>query len=231
LLDLFEELRQTLPPIWLGSRTDELTGHAICWGTIQNRRSRREVPEECFVRSGNRVLIIRDKFLPWWISTLSEARRPPVLQPRPRHRTDGRCTPVRDRLFDVSLSPLAVSPDPDPGASAAEPDAAAADYYRERNREIRRVLQAHFGKQNVKVTAGWEQGRVTARIDSDLNIGELIDIVRKLLSDAGIAVRMAGGPINADADLRDTAPGSYLWVHSRFENETPTHRGSGRLGR
>src|SRR5215471_2659142 len=100
LLDLFEELRQTLPPIWLGSRTDELTGHAICWGTIQNRRSRREVPEECFVRSGNRVLIIRDKFLPWWVSTLSEARRPPVLPPRPRRRTGGRCAPVHDRATE-----------------------------------------------------------------------------------------------------------------------------------
>jgi len=61
----------------------------------------------------------------------------------------------------------------------------AAEYYRERNRKIRRVLQAHFGKQNVSVTPGWELGRVTARIDSDLDTGELIDLVRKLIVHAG----------------------------------------------
>ena len=86
--DLLEELRQTLPPIWLGSRTDALTGHAICWATIQNRRALREAPEECFVRAGNRVLILRDKFLPWWISTLSDARRPPAVPPRRGRRRD-----------------------------------------------------------------------------------------------------------------------------------------------
>src|SRR5215472_5069942 len=57
-------------------------------------------------------------------------------------------------------------------------DLSPADYYRERNRKIRRVLEAHFGKPNVSVTAGWEQGLVTARIDNDLGIGELIDLVR-----------------------------------------------------
>jgi hypothetical protein len=85
--DLLEELRQTLPPIWLGTRTDELTGHAICWGTVQNLRARREAPEDAFARTGNRVLVIRDRFLPWWIATLTDARRPPVLPPRRgRHR-------------------------------------------------------------------------------------------------------------------------------------------------
>jgi hypothetical protein len=107
-------------------------------------------------------------------------------------------------------------------------DVTPVEYYRERTRKIRHVLAAHFGKQNVSVTAGWVQGRVTARIDSDLGTGELIDLVRKLLIDAGITVRMAGRPIDADADPRDAARGSYLWVHSRFENETPTSRRSRR---
>lgn len=79
--DLLEELRQTLPPIWLGTRTDELTGHAICWGTVQNLRARREAPDDAFARAGNRVIVIRDRFLPWWISTLTDARRPPVVLP------------------------------------------------------------------------------------------------------------------------------------------------------
>jgi hypothetical protein len=90
LPDLLEELQKTLPPIWLGTRTDELTGPAICWGTVQNLRARREAPDDAFARAGNRVLVIRDRFLPWWISTLSEARRPPVVvPPRRRRRGDG----------------------------------------------------------------------------------------------------------------------------------------------
>ena len=82
LEELLEELRQDLPPIWLGTRTDELTGGAICWGTIQNRRANREAPEDAFVRAGNRIIVIRDKFLPWWIYGLLPARRPPVVPPR-----------------------------------------------------------------------------------------------------------------------------------------------------
>jgi hypothetical protein len=83
--DIIDELRAALPPVWLGSRTDELTGGAINWGTTQNRRSRGEIPDECFARSGARVLVLRDPFLAWWATTLSPARRPPVLPPRRRH--------------------------------------------------------------------------------------------------------------------------------------------------
>ena len=86
LTDLLEELRQTLPPIWLGARTDELTGGAICWGTIQNLRSQRQAPEDAFVRSGNKIVVIRDKFLPWWVFTLSDARQPPAVRPPRRRR-------------------------------------------------------------------------------------------------------------------------------------------------
>jgi len=50
--------------MWLGTRTDELTGGAICWGTVQNRRANREAPEDAFARAGNRIIVIRDKFLP-----------------------------------------------------------------------------------------------------------------------------------------------------------------------
>ena len=52
------------------------------WGTVQNRRANREAPEDAFARAGNRIIVIRDKFLPWWISGLSPARCPPVLPPR-----------------------------------------------------------------------------------------------------------------------------------------------------
>jgi hypothetical protein len=102
-----------------------------------------------------------------------------------------------------------------------------AEYYRERNRKIRRVLEAHFGKQNVSVTAGWVMGRVTARFDSDLGTSELIDLVRKLLVHSGITLRMAGRPVSEGADPLDAVAGSYLWVRHRFE-EAPTPRSRSR---
>jgi hypothetical protein len=87
------ELRRTLPPVFLGSKIGDLTGRAIAWGTIQNKRSRHEIPHEdaIFVRSGNRVLVRRDPFLDWWSTTLSEARRLPVLPSR-RDRRRARAT-------------------------------------------------------------------------------------------------------------------------------------------
>ena len=86
--DIIAQYRRELPAAFLGSKIDELTGGAIAWGTLQNKRSRREVPDEIFVRSGKRVLVIRDPFLEWWATTLSSARRPPVLPPRRGRRRD-----------------------------------------------------------------------------------------------------------------------------------------------
>jgi hypothetical protein len=80
-----DELRGSLPPVFLGANSDKLTGGAICWRTTQNKRSRREIPDECFVRSGPRILVRRDLFLDWWGGTLTEARQPPRNGP-PRRR-------------------------------------------------------------------------------------------------------------------------------------------------
>ena len=88
-MDIIAELRAALPPVFLGSKIGELTGHAIAWGTVQNKRSRREIPDDCFTRSGSRVLVLRDPFLNWWETTLSPSRRPPVVPPR-RRRSRGR---------------------------------------------------------------------------------------------------------------------------------------------
>ena len=41
--EVIEQLRRALPPIFLGSATDDLTGGAICWGTVQNKRCRGEI--------------------------------------------------------------------------------------------------------------------------------------------------------------------------------------------
>ena len=85
-----EELRGALPPVFLGTNSDELTGGAICWRTIQNKRSRREIPDECFVRSGPRILVRRDPFLKWWSETLKEARQPPPPRNTPPRRQQHR---------------------------------------------------------------------------------------------------------------------------------------------
>lgn len=98
---LIERLRQELPAVFLGAKLAELTGHAIVWGSVQNKRSRREIENESriFIRSGNRVLVIRDPFLDWWATTLSEARRASVLPPGPRR---GR---RRERIEIASAAP------------------------------------------------------------------------------------------------------------------------------
>ena len=79
---VIDELRQTLPPVFAGTSLDELTGGAIHWPTVQNRRALRQIPDDCFVRSGTRVLVLRDPFLNWWGTTLSEARRPDARRPQ-----------------------------------------------------------------------------------------------------------------------------------------------------
>ena len=79
---VIDELRKTLPPVFAGTSLDELTGGAIHWPTIQNRRALRQIPDDCFVRSGTRVLVLRDPFLNWWGTTLSEARQPVVTKRR-----------------------------------------------------------------------------------------------------------------------------------------------------
>ena len=82
---IIDQLRQELPAIFAGPASDELTGGAIHWRTIQNQRSLRQIPDNCFIRSGRRVLVRRDEFLAWWATTLIEARSAPCPdQPRPR---------------------------------------------------------------------------------------------------------------------------------------------------
>ena len=71
--EIIDQLRAVLPPVFLGSASDQLTGGAVHWRTIQNKRSRREIADQCFVRSGPNILVVRDPFLDWWGSTLRPA--------------------------------------------------------------------------------------------------------------------------------------------------------------
>lgn len=84
--EVIERMRQVLPPLFLGSAVDGLTGHVICWRTVQNKRALRQVPDSCFLRSGPRILVKRDEFLSWWGTTLGPARATAVahLPPVPR---------------------------------------------------------------------------------------------------------------------------------------------------
>jgi hypothetical protein len=82
---IIDQLRQELPAIFAGPASDELTGGAIHWRTVQNQRSLRQIPSSCFILSGRRVLVCRDEFLNWWSSKLIESPSAPRPdQPRPR---------------------------------------------------------------------------------------------------------------------------------------------------
>jgi hypothetical protein len=88
--DVIDQLREALPPIFLGSASDELTGGAINWATTCNKRCRGEIPDDCFVRSGPRVLVVRDKFLDWWASTIQPVRATKASHTPPQPRAGQR---------------------------------------------------------------------------------------------------------------------------------------------
>lgn len=67
-LDFF---RQQLPAVFPGKYLDQLTNQALRWKTIQNKRSRREIPLTCFEKvSPRKVLILREPFLAWLEETM-----------------------------------------------------------------------------------------------------------------------------------------------------------------
>lgn len=63
---LIEQYSGTMPESFPGNMIDVLTAKSLRWRTIQNRRSKGEIPEHCFVKvSPRKVLILRDNFLLW----------------------------------------------------------------------------------------------------------------------------------------------------------------------
>ena len=67
-----EELREKLPAMFPGKKLDTLAGYN--WRTLQNEKSRGEVPPEVFARSGKRnLLVVRDPFLKYWASKIRRA--------------------------------------------------------------------------------------------------------------------------------------------------------------
>lgn len=76
--ELVIEFKKTMPPVFAATKLDYLTGDALRWATLQNRRSEKnkknnKPPEKCFRYDGDRkILIVRDELLAWWFSTLGE---------------------------------------------------------------------------------------------------------------------------------------------------------------
>jgi hypothetical protein len=69
---LLEQMREILPPLFALSEIDRLTGNAVRRRTLQNLRSKGEIPSKIFLYSGSRkVLVNRDFFLSWLSSRLT----------------------------------------------------------------------------------------------------------------------------------------------------------------
>jgi hypothetical protein len=74
--DVIEAYRKEMPLTFVGTSLDERTGHAVRWRTVQNKRSRGEIPPHCFMRSGTGpTIVIRYPFLDYWKTTLRDARQ------------------------------------------------------------------------------------------------------------------------------------------------------------
>ena len=71
--ELIEKLKQELPIIFAGTMLDEFTGHGYKWRTLQNEKALGLVPDDVFLRSGNRkLLVVRDPFLKYWATKLKK---------------------------------------------------------------------------------------------------------------------------------------------------------------
>jgi hypothetical protein len=94
---IVEGFRKEWPAAFAGPLLDKLSGNACRWSTTQNRRSRGEIPPECFVE-GRPTLVLRDKFLDWLdvrLSTASEAGHPSSGTPRRGRRPRSASAPSR----------------------------------------------------------------------------------------------------------------------------------------
>ena len=67
---LVEAFRKEWPAAFAGPLLDKLSGNACRWSTTQNRRSRGEIPANCFIE-GRPTIVLRDQYLAWldaWLS-------------------------------------------------------------------------------------------------------------------------------------------------------------------
>jgi hypothetical protein len=88
--EIIDQVRDAWPPLFAGTSIDDLSGGALTWVTVQNKRCMGEIPDECFVRSGPKVLVVRDRFLDWWQTTMRPARETKPLHIPPKARAGQR---------------------------------------------------------------------------------------------------------------------------------------------
>jgi hypothetical protein len=108
LPDVFEILRQTLPPMFAGPLIDKLTGNAFRWETIQNQRSLRQWPPECFTRvgaGGSPTIVLRDAFLEAAEARAKEAADRRIAKTKPQSRA-GRTRSSRTASYPTDPVPL-----------------------------------------------------------------------------------------------------------------------------
>jgi len=78
-----EAFRKEWPAAFAGPLLDKLSGNAFRWSTTQNRRSRGEIPPDCFVE-GRPTLVLRDRFLDGIDSRLTAVSEPRLSGEPPR---------------------------------------------------------------------------------------------------------------------------------------------------
>lgn len=72
LCEPLQKLQKEMPSIFAGTELDTFTGKGYCWRTLQNEKSLGKVPEDVFLRSGSKkLLVIRDNFLAHWQRKIS----------------------------------------------------------------------------------------------------------------------------------------------------------------
>lgn len=71
LCEPLKQMRSEMPAVFAGTELDGYSGKGYRWRTLQNEKSRGDAPADMFLRQGGRkVLVIRDKFLPYWQAKL-----------------------------------------------------------------------------------------------------------------------------------------------------------------
>jgi hypothetical protein len=75
LCEPLQELQKKLPPLFAGTELDNLTGKGYCWRSLQNEKSLGKVPEDVFLRSGSKkLLVVRDNFLAHWQTKIGSGK-------------------------------------------------------------------------------------------------------------------------------------------------------------
>ncbi len=70
--NLIDQCKQEWPPVFHLAEITRLTGGALRYQTICNKRSLGEIPSEIFFKYGRKTLVNRNALLDWWADNLKE---------------------------------------------------------------------------------------------------------------------------------------------------------------